>query len=93
MIIQITLNVYNSRLSYDSLLLFVNIIIAWVHAKRQAWVHVQNKRKHGYMFMQFANLQQHGYMLLYSHKQNNRATAKDENEVAKAYRRHQRNTG
>lgn len=28
-----------------------------------------------------------------NHKQNNRATAKGENEVAKAYRRHQRNTG
>lgn len=27
-----------------------------------------------------------------NHKQNNRATAKGENEVAKAYRRHQRNT-
>lgn len=38
------------------------------------------------------NIQSTRIDVQYNHKQNNRATAKDENEVAKAYRRHQRNT-
>lgn len=48
--------------------------------------------KHGYMFGDFANLQRHGYMLTYSHKQNNDSTAKSENEVAQVYRKHLHNT-
>ena len=38
------------------------------------------------------NIQSTRMDVQYNHKQNNRATAKGENEVAKAYRRHQRNT-
>ena len=34
--------------------------------------------KYGYMFVKFANLQWHGDMLTYSHKQNNDSTAKSE---------------
>lgn len=44
------------------------------------------------MFVNFANLQRHGDMLTYSHKQNNDSTAKSENEVTQVYRKHLHNT-
>lgn len=45
------------------------------------------------MFLGNANRQKHGYMLRYNHQQNTSNQAKGENDEAKAYRRHQHNTG